>query len=117
MIAKSESKSNARTANRNRGAGGARGQSSNNRNRSTVFKQFLKALSRTKKSQKENKMPSAKQIMAAPEYIHCEKKKDVQCEITCLDIKTGSNDSLRLLVFKFSKNEKGDKNKGGVQEH
>jgi hypothetical protein len=34
------------------------------------------------------------------------------CEITCLDIKTGSNDSMKMLIFKFSKNDKGDKKKG-----
>lgn len=40
-----------------------------------------------------------------------ERKKDVVCEITCLDIKASSNDSLKLLVFKLSKNEKGEKKK------
>ena len=49
--------------------------------------------------------------MSTPEYINCERKKEVQCEITCLDIKAGINDSMKLLVFKFSKNEKGEKNK------
>jgi hypothetical protein len=36
----------------------------------------------------------------------------VQCEITCLDIKAATNDSMKMFVFKFSKNDKGDKKKG-----
>lgn len=34
------------------------------------------------------------------------------CEITPLFIRAGNNDSMKLLVFKFSKNEKGEKKKG-----
>lgn len=56
-------------------------------------------------------MPSAKQVLSCPEYVNNERKKDVICEITCLDIKAGTNDSMKLLIFKFSKNEKGDKKK------
>lgn len=33
------------------------------------------------------------------------------CEITSLDIKAGVNDHCKMIVFKFSKNEKGDKKK------
>ena len=33
------------------------------------------------------------------------------CEITCIDIKASTNDSLKCLVFKFSKNDKADKKK------
>ena len=56
-------------------------------------------------------MPSAKQVLSCPEYVNNEKKKDVICEITSLDIKAGTNDSLKMLIFKFSKNDKGDKKK------
>ena len=49
--------------------------------------------------------------MKQPEYLNCERRKEVQCEITCLDIKASTNDALRMLVFKFSKNEKGEKKK------
>lgn len=42
--------------------------------------------------------------------MECERKKDVVCEITCLDIKCSSNDSLKMLVFKFSNNLNKDKN-------
>ena len=44
----------------------------------------------------------------------CERQKEVQCEITCLEFKTGGAEmeSLKLLVFKFSKNDKNDKKKG-----
>ena len=56
IIAKTEGNKNpGRAGGRNR----ARGQGANNRNRSTVFKQFLKALSKPKKMSKE-KMPSTK---------------------------------------------------------
>lgn len=54
--------------------------------------------------------------MQQPEYVNCERKKDVQCEITSLDIKSSATDSLKILVFKFSKNEKEGKKKGeGVE--
>jgi hypothetical protein len=42
--------------------------------------------------------------------MECERKKDVICEITCLDIKSSSTDSLKMLVFKFSNNMNKDKN-------
>ncbi len=42
--------------------------------------------------------------------MECERKKDVICEITCLDIKCSSTDSLKMLVFKFSNNMNKDKN-------
>ena len=35
----------------------------------------------------------------------------MQCEITSMDIKISNTESLRLLVFKFSKNDKGEKKK------
>ena len=49
----------------------------------------------------------------------CERSKEVQCEITCLEFKTGGpeNEMLRLLVFKFSKNDKNDKKKGGIMTY
>lgn len=49
--------------------------------------------------------------MAQPEYMNCERKKEVQCEITCLDIKATSTDSLKMLVFKLNKNDKNEKRK------
>lgn len=36
------------------------------------------------------------------------------CEITCLDIKASSTESLKLLVFKFSKNDKNEKKKDNI---
>ena len=51
-------------------------------------------------------MPTTKQIMALPEYTNYERKKDVSCEITCLEIKAAANETMKLLVFKFSKGEK-----------
>lgn len=51
--------------------------------------------------------------MQQTEYLNAERKKEVQCEITCLDIKSATNDSLKMLVFKFSKEGKGDKKKFG----
>jgi len=42
--------------------------------------------------------------------MECERKKDVTCEIMCLDIKCSSTDSLKMLVFKFSNNMNKDKN-------
>lgn len=36
----------------------------------------------------------------------------MNCEITCLDIKCSQTDSLKMLIFKFSKADKGDKKKG-----
>jgi len=80
----------------------------NNRNRSPLFKQFLKALQKPKRFQRD-KMPNTKQLLACPEYANFERKQEVQCEITCLDFKTGSTESLRFFVFRFSKNEKGEK--------
>ena len=50
--------------------------------------------------------------MQQPEYVNYERKKEVLCEITCLDVKASSTDPLRLLVFKFNKNDKGEKKKG-----
>lgn len=56
IIAKSEAKSNTRSGSRSRGN---KGQGANNRNRSTVFKQFLKALSKPKKISKD-RMPTTR---------------------------------------------------------
>jgi len=49
--------------------------------------------------------------MGCPEYAQSQKVNEVNLEITCLDIQTGGNknDALRLLVFKFSKPEKSEK--------
>lgn len=56
IIVKSETKSNPRGGARNRGN---RAQANNNRNRSAIFKMFLKALAKPKKAQK-NQMPTSK---------------------------------------------------------
>jgi hypothetical protein len=43
----------------------------------------------------------------------------VLCEITCIDIKASSTDSLKMLVFKFTNNmqkDKVDNNLGGANE-
>jgi hypothetical protein len=50
-------------------------------------------------------MPSAKQLMMQKEYVDCERRKDVMCEIIPIDIKSASNDSMRCLVFKVSKGD------------
>jgi hypothetical protein len=100
LIAKSEAKSN------NRGAGGKsknmRSRQSNVRNRSTVFKQFLKCLSKPGKIDRE-KMPTTKQLLAQREYVEYERKKEVMCEIIPIDIKSANNDSMKCLVFKIGK--------------
>ena len=54
-------------------------------------------------------MPNPKLLLQAPEYVQFERKKEVQCEIISLDIKSSSTDSLRMLVFKISKGDKTDK--------
>lgn len=54
--------------------------------------------------------------MEAAEYVNHERKKQVQCEITCLEIKVSSTDSMKLLIFKFMKNDKNDKKKLEEQE-
>lgn len=56
-------------------------------------------------------MPNSKQVLAQIEYVNYERKMEVQCEITCLEIKATTSESVKLLVFKFSKNEKGEKKK------
>ncbi len=56
-------------------------------------------------------MPNPKTLLMQPEYQQFERKKDVQCEITCLDIKASSTESLKLLIFKFNKGDKADKKK------
>jgi hypothetical protein len=38
----------------------------------------------------------------------------VICEITCIDIKCSSSDSMKMLVFKFSTNVNKDKNQMGA---
>ena len=56
-------------------------------------------------------MPSVKDLLKQPEYVNCERKKEVQCEITGLQFKVSVHDTLKLLIFKFSKNEKSEKKK------
>lgn len=110
MICKSESKQNTRggpSQSRSKG----RGISNANRGRSTIFKQFLKVLAKPRKFARD-RMPTSKQVLSQPEYIQCERKKEVQCEITCLEFKSSTPDVVKMLIFKFSKSEKSsDKNK------
>ncbi len=105
LIAKGEAKSS------NRGAGGSKGKNnrkgqSNIRNRSQVFKQFLKYLLKPSKTDRE-KIPSTRLLMQQREYVEYERKKDVTCEIIPIDIKSANNDSLKCLVFKIGKLELG----------
>ena len=104
LIAKSEAKSNSRAGGAGGGRKGNRSHQSNVRNRSQVFKQFLKCLSKPSKIERD-KMPTAKMLMQQKEYTDCERKKDVMCEIIPIDIKSASNDSMRCLVFKVNKGD------------
>jgi hypothetical protein len=48
-------------------------------------------------------MPTATELLKQVEYIKCERKRDVQCEIVFLEFKANSIDSTKMLVFKVSK--------------
>jgi hypothetical protein len=48
-------------------------------------------------------MPTATELLKQQEYIKCERKRDVQCEIVFLDFKANSQESTKMLVFKLSK--------------
>jgi hypothetical protein len=113
LIAKSEAKSaNSRSAS---GKGkNMRARQSNVRNRSQVFKQFLKCLQKPSKLDKD-KMPTTKQLLAQKEYIEYERKKDVMCEIIPIDIKSANNDSLKCLVFKIGKADPNAKKNNETQ--
>jgi len=116
LIAKSEAKSNSRTGGAGGGRKGNRSHQSNVRNRSQIFKQFLKCLSKPSKIERD-KMPTANMLMQQKEYTDCERKKDVMCEIIPIDIKSASNDSMRCLVFKVNKGEIPlEKRKNGSQK-
>jgi hypothetical protein len=80
-----------------------------------VFKNFLKYLAKPRKYPKD-KIPTAEILLAQREYTECERKREVTCEIMCLDIKCSANDSLTMLVFKFN-NSVRDKTKGGAPGH
>jgi len=43
--------------------------------------------------------------------VQCERKKEVQCEITCLEFKATTADAVKMFVFKFSKSEKHQEKK------
>lgn len=60
-------------------------------------------------------MPTAAELLKQPEYVRCERKKDVQCEILFHEFRMNSTESTKLLVFKLSKNvvEKEHKGLGG----
>jgi hypothetical protein len=119
MIAKSEVKSSgARSSAKNRGH---RNQQSNHRGRSNVFRTFLKALQKTNKrpnaaQSNRDKMPTAAQLLAANEYVKCERKKDVQCEILFHEFKMNSTESTKMIVFKLSKNVVEKDHKGIGEE-
>lgn len=51
-----------------------------------------------------SKMPTAQQITASPEYVKCERKRAVQCEIVFHEFKANLTESTKLLVFKLSRN-------------
>jgi len=83
---------------------------SHTKGRSGIFKNFLKAISKPKKIQRD-KMPTYQALMGCPEYAQSQKVNEVNLEMTCLEIQTGGNknDALKLLLFKFSKPEKSEK--------
>lgn len=60
-------------------------------------------------------MPTTAELLKQPEYVRCERKKDVQCEILFFEFKMNSTESTKLLVLKLSKNvvEKEHKGLGG----
>lgn len=49
-------------------------------------------------------MPSATMLLNQPEYVKCERKRDVQCEIQFLEFKGHCVDETRMLIFKIGKN-------------
>lgn len=49
-------------------------------------------------------MPTASQLLNQPEYVKCERKRDVQCEIQFMEFKGHCVDETRMLVFKLGKN-------------
>jgi hypothetical protein len=71
----------------------------------------LKYLAKPKKFPKD-KIPTAEILLTQREYTECERKREVNCEIMCLDIKCSATDSLTMLVFKFNNTVK-DKTKVG----
>lgn len=89
-----------------------RSRQSNVRNRSNVFKQFLKCLSKPGKIDRD-KIPTTKQLLAQKEYVDYERKKEVLCEIIPIDIKSANNDSLKCLVFKIGKADPNNKKNNG----
>ena len=64
-------------------------------------------------------MPSATMLLNQPEYVKCERKRDVQCEIQFLEFKGHCVDETRMLIFKISKNvvmERENKVMLGIEE-
>jgi len=51
----------------------------------------------------KDKMPTATDLLKQVEYVKCERKREVQCEIIFLEFKGNFVDSTKLLIFKFSK--------------
>jgi hypothetical protein len=49
-------------------------------------------------------MPTTQQLLSQPEYVKCERRRDVQCEIQFMEFKGHCVDETRLLVFKLGKN-------------
>jgi hypothetical protein len=54
-------------------------------------------------------MPVASQLLAQREYVECERKKEVNCETSCIEIKCNSTDTFRMYVFKFNASGVKDK--------
>ncbi len=82
----------------------------------------MKALQKSNKrgnaQSTRDKMPTAAQLLQQPEYVKCERKREVQCEILFHEFKMNSTESTKLLVFKLSKNvvEKDHKGLGGFED-
>ena len=46
------------------------------------------------------------------EYTDYERKREVLCEITAIDIKCSANDSMKMIMFKFNNNQKQERKVG-----
>ena len=97
-IIKSDSKTTSRSA-------GGRSKTSKGHQssvkRSQVFRKFIRFLQKPSKFTKEQ-IPTTQQILNLHEYKNPERKKDVTCEIECVEVATNSNEIVRILVFKFT---------------
>lgn len=65
-------------------------------------------------------MPVLSDLMNSPEYVNFERKKEVQCEIIFLEIKTNHSDALKMFIFKLSKSDKrlnNEEREDGLPKH